>query len=42
MKHISRKQFCRALEKILSERKNAIVKIKLVEKETIDEHSDST
>ena len=40
---LSRKQFCRALERILSEREGAIVKIRLVELEEVEnEYSDST
>lgn len=40
---LSRKQFCRALERILSDREGAIVKVRLVEpEERQDEHSTST
>lgn len=40
---LSRKQFCKALERILSNREEAIVKIKLVEQEeSRDEQSNST
>ena len=32
-KYLSRKRFCKALEKILSERESMTVKVKLVQKE---------